>query len=65
LELEHADAVTLVAQVVAKLGDPRAEFLVKHAVTGYRRTRYDLWMVNPAVITLQADASPEHWRCPK
>jgi len=63
--LEHSDAVTLVAQIAHKLGDPMAEFLVQHTVTGYRRQRYDLWMVNPTVITLQADADPNHWHCPK
>jgi hypothetical protein len=63
--LEHSDAVTLVAQIAHKLGDPLAEFLVQHTVTGYRRRRYDLWMVNPAFITLQADADPNHWHCPK
>lgn len=63
--LEHADAVTLVQRIVDKLGDPRAEFLVRRTVTTYRRRRYDLWMVNPAVIQLQADPQAEHWRCPK
>ncbi|MBC7250472.1 MAG: DEAD/DEAH box helicase [Anaerolineae bacterium] len=63
--LEHANAVALVGQIVAKLGDPRAEFLVQHTVTGYRKQHYDLWMVNPAVVTLQADTATEHARCPK
>jgi ATP-dependent helicase YprA (DUF1998 family) len=63
--LEHAHAVRLVTQIADKLGDPAADFLMQHTVTGYRRKRYDLWMVNPAVITLQADAEPDHWHCPK
>jgi very-short-patch-repair endonuclease len=64
--LAHADAVTLVTQIVDRLGDPRAEFLVQQRVaTGYRRRRFELWMANPAVITLQADAGAEGWRCPK
>jgi len=65
MELEHGDAVTMVTQIVDKLGDPAAEFLVRHTVTGFRRQRYDLWMVNPEVISLQADADAEHYRCPK
>ena len=65
IRLAHADAEALVTQLVAKLGDPRAEFLVKHSVRGYGRQRFDLWMVNPAVLALRADTAPEHWRCPK
>ncbi|MCP4548005.1 MAG: DEAD/DEAH box helicase, partial [bacterium] len=65
MSLEHTDAVDLVTGIADKLGDPRAEFLMQHTVTGYRRQRYDLWMVNPEIITLQADTNPEHWRCPK
>ncbi|MBL7202066.1 MAG: DEAD/DEAH box helicase [Anaerolineae bacterium] len=63
--LQHADAVDLVTRIVDKLGDPRAEFLVQRTVRGYGGQRHDLWMVNPAVIALQADAAAEHWRCPK
>jgi len=65
LPLDHADAAALVEQIVARLGDPRAEFLVKHTVTGYKHQHYDLWMVNPAVISLQADTATGHARCPK
>jgi hypothetical protein len=65
MPLAHGDAEALVTQIAGKLGDPRAEFLVQHTVRGYRRQRYDLWMVNPAVITLWADKAAEHWRCPK
>jgi len=63
--LAHADAEALVTRVVDKLGDPRAEFLVQHTVAGYQRRRYELWMVNPAAITLQADPAAGQWRCPK
>ncbi|HNT74631.1 MAG TPA: DEAD/DEAH box helicase [Anaerolineae bacterium] len=63
--LEHSEAVALVTQIVEKLGDPRAEFLVQHTVTGYGRQRFDLWMVNPAIVTLRADQGRAPWRCPK
>jgi hypothetical protein len=63
--LLHDEAVALVGQIVDKLGDPRAEFLVRHTVTGFGRQRFDLWMVNPAIISLWADPATEHWRCPK
>jgi len=63
--LEHTDVVDLVAKMVEKLGDPRAEFLVQHTVTAYRRRRHDLWMVNPSIVTLRADPVAEHWRCPR
>lgn len=63
--LAHADAEALVGQIANKLGDPRAEFLVQHTVTGYRQQRFDLWMVNPAVVSLWADTTAEQWRCPK
>lgn len=65
LPLEHSDAVALVTQIVDKLGDPRAEFLVQHTVTGYGRQRFELWMVNPDIVVLRADQGGEHWRCPK
>ncbi len=65
MPLEHSDAMALVTQIVDKLGDPRAEFLVQHTVTGYGRQRFELWMVNPDVVTLRADTGREHWRCPK
>lgn len=63
--VEHGDAVTLVQRLVEKLGDPRAEFLVQHTVSDFHRQRHELWMVNPAIIQLHADAEAEHWRCPK
>ncbi len=63
--LDHADAVALVQQLVEKLGDPRAEFLVPYKVHDFQRRQHELWMVNPAVVQLQADVETEHWRCPK
>ena len=62
--VDHATAVEIVERIVGKLSDPRAAFLVRHTVKHYRR-RYDLWMVNPEVITLQADTAEEQWTCPK
>ncbi|MDY0020819.1 MAG: helicase-related protein, partial [Anaerolineae bacterium] len=63
--LDHGDAALLVQRIIEKLGDPDAEFLVPHTVTDFHRQRHELWMVNPAVIQLQADTQAEHWRCPK
>lgn len=65
LGVDHGAAVDLVGRIVEKLGDERAAYLVRHTVRGPRRTRFDLWMVNPDVITLQADDSLTHWVCPK
>jgi len=63
--LDHADAVVLVQQIVEKLGDPRAEFLVQTKVRDFQRRQHALWMLNPEVLQLQADPNSEHWRCPK
>ena len=63
--IDHASAVDLVGRIVEKLGDERAAFLVRHTVRGPRRSRHDLWMVNPDVLTLQADDAPTHRVCPK
>jgi len=65
LGADHTAATDLVGRIVEKLGDERAAFLVRHTVRGPRRGRYDLWMVNPEVITLQADDAAGHWLCPK
>lgn len=65
LGIDHATAVDLVGRIVEKLGDERAAFLVRHTVRGPRRSRHDLWMVNPDVVTLQADDAPTHRVCPK
>jgi len=65
LGIDHETALELVERMVRELGDPRAGFLVRHTVTGYGRRLYDLWMVNPEVITLQADTAREQWTCPK
>ncbi|MBC8248702.1 MAG: DEAD/DEAH box helicase [Anaerolineales bacterium] len=65
LGVDHATAADLVGRIVAKLGDERAAFLVQHTVHGPRRARYDLWMVNPEILTLQADEAPAHWVCPR
>jgi len=65
LGVDHATATDLVGWIVEKLGDERAAFLVRHTVRGPRRACYDLWMVNPDVITLQADDAPVHWTCPR
>jgi len=65
LGVDHGTAVDLVGRIAEKLGDERAAFLVRHTVTGPRRSRHDLWMVNPDVIALQADDTPVHWTCPR
>ncbi|MBN1247611.1 MAG: DEAD/DEAH box helicase [Anaerolineae bacterium] len=65
MPLDHAEVVALVTRIVEKLGDPQAEFLVQHYVKGYGRRTYGLWMVNLNTVTLAADDSPDHWRCPK
>jgi ATP-dependent helicase YprA (DUF1998 family) len=63
--LEHAQAVELVQQIVEKLGDPQAEFLVHRSISPwYRKQHYDVWMVSPDLL-LWADPRSEHWRCPK
>ena len=63
--LEHTEAVELVTQLVAKLGDPEAEFLVKRSVSPYySKQRYDLWMLSLDLL-LWADPEADHLRCPK
>lgn len=68
LGLESADAGELISRLVEKLGDPRFGFLQKEQVRahhGRQRVPYDLWMLNPDTLTLQADASTEHKVCPR
>ena len=65
LEVDHATAADLVRRIVEKLGDEQAAFLVRHTVRGPGRTRYDLWMVNSDVLTLQADEATKHLVCPR
>ncbi len=65
MSLNHEEAVALVTQMVDKLGDPAAEFLVQQSVQGYGRRTHDLWMVNLNTVTLAADDDLAHWRCPK
>ncbi|MGD2178911.1 MAG: DEAD/DEAH box helicase, partial [Anaerolineae bacterium] len=63
--LEHAQAVGLVQQIVEKLGDPEAGFLVRHTISPYYSgRRYDVWMVSPD-LQLWADPEQKQWRCPK
>jgi len=64
LDVDHGTAIEIVERLVDRLGQQRAAFLVRHTVTRYRR-RYDLWMVNPDVITLQADPTAKQLVCPK
>jgi hypothetical protein len=63
--VDHATATDLVGRIVEKLGEERAAFLVRHTVRGPRCTLHDLWMVNPEILTLQADDAANHWLCPK
>ncbi|MBN1812558.1 MAG: DEAD/DEAH box helicase [Anaerolineae bacterium] len=65
LGVDHGTAVDLVGRIVEKLGDESAAYLLQHTVSGPNRARFDLWMVNADVITLQADDSLSHWICPK
>jgi len=65
LGADHATASDLAARIAEKLGDERAGFLVRHTVRGPNRIPYDLWMVNPDVLTLQADESSRHPLCPR
>lgn len=68
LGVQPAAAAEIIAQLVEKLGDPRFAFLQKSQVThrqGYQRTPYDLWMLNPDVLTFQADLAEEHTICPR
>ena len=65
LGADHATASDLAAQIAEKLGAERAGFLVRHTVRGPNRIPYDLWMVNPDVLTLQADEASRHPLCPR
>lgn len=68
LGVQSAEAQEIINLLVGKLGDPRFEFLQKHRVNshqGPRRVSYELWMLNPEVITLQADLADEHALCPR
>ncbi|MGC9346933.1 MAG: DEAD/DEAH box helicase [Anaerolineae bacterium] len=63
--VDFESAQRLLGRIVEKLGDPRAEFLVRRTASPYRtRRRFDLWMLSPDVL-LWADQASEHWRCPK
>ncbi len=63
--LSHQGAQELLARIVAKLGDPQAEFLVQRGASPYHmRERFNLWMVSPDLL-LWADGAAEHQRCPK
>jgi hypothetical protein len=63
--LEHAEAMELVREIVEKLGDPEAGFLVRHTISPYySKRRYDVWMMSPD-LQLWADPEQEQWRCPK
>ncbi|NLF03372.1 MAG: DUF1998 domain-containing protein, partial [Anaerolineales bacterium] len=65
LGADHTTASELVTCLVEKLGSQQAGFLVRHTVRGPGRVPYDLWMVNPEVLTLQADEGSTYRICPR
>jgi superfamily II DNA or RNA helicase len=65
LGVDHAQACELVETLIAKLGDEEVSLLIHQEVSGYQGARYDLWMINPDVITLQADRAERHRLCPR
>jgi hypothetical protein len=68
LGVQPSAAVEIIARLTEKLGDPRFAFLQKRQVIhyqGHQRTPYDLWMLNPDVLTFQADHADEHTVCPR
>jgi hypothetical protein len=66
LGIEASQASELIPSLVAKLGYEEAAFLMQHTIrAGYQKVPYPLWMINPGVITLQADTNPEQSICPR
>ena len=65
LQIDPPTATELAQRIVDKLGHPDAGFLVRHTVHGQNHVPYELWMLNPDVLTLQADDTPVQWSCPR
>ncbi len=67
LRISYSEVTELVPQVVRVCSTGQAEFLTKEYIKARHAPSkgYELYMVNPAIVTFQVTAQPTHQVCPK